>query len=107
MRNGHTDGRMAGRTASWTDGWRDGRTDGRKDGRTDKPSYRDAFLTDTSKNNKNVFKFDEIPFKRVCDKQTDGPADQLTSQKVAYSGLGMAYKHSKTFKMALFCLKRL
>ena len=34
------------------------------------------------KNNKNVFKFDEIPFKPVCDKQTDGPTDQLTSQKV-------------------------
>ena len=28
----------------------DGPTDGRTDGRTDRPSYRDAFLTDASKN---------------------------------------------------------
>ena len=27
-----------------------GVTDGRTDGRTDRPSYRDAFLTDASKN---------------------------------------------------------
>ena len=28
----------------------DGRTDGWTDGQTDRPSHRDAFLTDTSKN---------------------------------------------------------
>ena len=28
----------------------DGPTDGQTDGRTDRPSYRDAFLTDASKN---------------------------------------------------------
>ena len=28
----------------------DGQTDGRTDGRTDRPSYRDAFLPDASKN---------------------------------------------------------
>ena len=28
----------------------DGRTDGRTDGPTDRPSYRDAFLTDASRN---------------------------------------------------------
>ena len=28
----------------------DGPTEGRTDGRTDRPSYRDAFLTDASKN---------------------------------------------------------
>ena len=38
----------------WMDGWVDGRTDGWTDGRmdgwTDRTSYRDAFLTDASKN---------------------------------------------------------
>ena len=33
-----------------TDGPTDGRTDRPTDGRTDRPSYRDAFLTNASKN---------------------------------------------------------
>ena len=41
--DGPTDGR--------TDGPTDGPTDGRTDGWTDRPSYRDAFQTDASKNN--------------------------------------------------------
>ena len=37
-----------------TDRRTDRRTDGPTDGRTDRPSYRDAFLTDASKNAKGV-----------------------------------------------------
>ena len=35
----------------------DGRTDGRTDRRTDRPSYRDAFLTDASKNELTISGF--------------------------------------------------
>ena len=41
------------------------------------------------------------------DRRTNRPTDQLTNQKVAFRGLWMPWKRSKTFKMALHCVKRL
>ena len=44
------------------DGRMDGRTDGRMDGRTDRPSYRDAFLMDASKNGCQI----RVQHKKIC-----------------------------------------
>ena len=67
--------------------WMDGQTGKKWLKESKKKSMNDL---KSFKNIKNVLKFVEIPFKQVCDGQTGGPTDQLTSQKVAYRGLGMA-----------------
>ena len=40
----------------------DGRTDGPTDGPTDRPSYRDAFLTDASKNANFQIKYENLDY---------------------------------------------